>query len=106
MLPHRSFVKYCPDKVFKIDPVTDNVVVDDPLLATEFNDQMVGRKVADTGRRVMEFGMSRLSTETSCRHSCNRRYHRLDRYQPELTYCAILICLQSRLSGSRRFTFG
>ncbi len=52
-------MKYCPDKVFKIDPVTDNVVVDDPLLATEFNDQMVGRKVADTGRRVMEFGKPR-----------------------------------------------
>ena len=49
-------MRYCPDKVFKIDSVTDNVVVDDPLLATEFNDQMVGRKVADTGRRVMEFG--------------------------------------------------
>lgn len=49
-------MKYCPHNVFKIDPVTDNVVVDDPLLATEFNDQMVGRKVADTGRRVMEFG--------------------------------------------------
>ena len=61
LLPYSvcSFVKYCPDKVFKIDPVTDNVVVDDPLLATEFNDQMVGRKVADTGRRVMEFGTSR-----------------------------------------------
>ena len=51
---HR-FIDFCPHNVFKLDPVTDAVVVDDPKLATEFNDQHMGRKIGGTGRRVMEF---------------------------------------------------
>jgi len=51
---HR-FIDFCPQNVFKLDPVTDAVVVDDPKLATEFNDQHMGRKIGGTGRRVMEF---------------------------------------------------
>ena len=56
-----SFVKYCPDKVFKYNVVDDKVSLDDPLLVTEFNDQCLGRKVTDSSKgsqtttRVMDY---------------------------------------------------
>ena len=50
----KVFIEMCPAKVFKYDELTDGVVVDDPKLATEFNDQVVGFKMTN-GRRIGEF---------------------------------------------------
>jgi hypothetical protein len=55
LLACNSFVEYCPHNVFQYDAVNDKVTVNDPMLVTEFNDQTLGRKVGDSGRRVMDY---------------------------------------------------
>jgi DNA-directed RNA polymerase II subunit RPB3 len=49
-----EFIESTPDKCFKYDAVAGAVVVDDPTLATEFNDQTMGFKLAD-GSRIQDY---------------------------------------------------